>query len=381
MNRYVATIGTALILEFWAPTVWGLKVSVPEGRRLRKIVEEQYPENVYIGASTAFQNLNQGEGIILNREFSYITPTNDFKQPLIHPEPGKWRWDFPDGWVKSAEKNGQLIRMHAPISPQCSSWAKEDSRTAEELQNNLEEYVTALCRRYNGKPVIRWLDVVNETISSDGTWFGPRTGTNGWENPWLKIGLEKQIPSKFKILSRDGVPHYIIRAFELANLYAPDVKLIINQHAMIEPEAAEKLKELVLYLRGRGLRVDGVGWQAHLKDMEPWMDKKGSNLKVLAGLINWAHQNHLDFLVTENNIHVPSDSPYDAEAVATVFENMVGTLISKRGTGVVAWNLWSISDKPHYSQKNKWVLGLWDQDFKPQEAYYRIQHLLEKASN
>ncbi len=55
-----------------------------------------------------------------------------------------------------------------------------------------------------------------------------------------------------------------MQAFEFANLHAPDLKLIINQHGRFEEAAWEKIKELVIYLRGLDLRVDGIGWQAHL---------------------------------------------------------------------------------------------------------------------
>ena len=86
-------------------------------------------------------------GQILAREFSYITPANDFKQSHIHPEPGIWRWEYPDAWVAFAEKHNQVIRIHGPISPQCSKWAMADDRTAEELEQNLKEYMTALYSR------------------------------------------------------------------------------------------------------------------------------------------------------------------------------------------------------------------------------------------
>ncbi|NQU41626.1 MAG: endo-1,4-beta-xylanase [Lentisphaerae bacterium] len=357
------------------------EVPVPKGRRLRTIVKEKYPENVYIGATTGYRSWEKGEGIILDREFSYITPNNDFKQSYVHPEPGKWRWDVPDRWVTLAKKNSQLIRMHAPISPQCSRWAKEDSRTSEELQKNLAEYMTALCKRYNDKKEIRWLDVVNETIGRKGEWFGPEPGTTQWENPWPKIGYEKNIPSMFKSLRKDGVPLYIIRAFEIATKHAPDLKLIINQHALIEPASARKLKDLVLYLRSRNLRVDGIGWQAHIKEMPKWKEKDSQDLKTLESLIDWAHKNDLEFHVTENNIHLSNGDSYNADTVSSVFENIVSSLLKKRDTGVVAWNLWTISDKPHFKNKNRQVLGFWDENLSPQKAYYVVQAVLESEGN
>ena len=377
------------VIQYWFLVWVGLsgtvaysqEVPVPTGRRLWEIVEDKYAGNVYIGATTGYKSWEKGEGIILNREFSYITPNNDFKQSHIHPEPGKWRWHIPDRWVTLAKENGQLIRMHAPISPQCSRWAKDDSRPKEELEKNLAEYMTSLCKRYTDKKTIRWLDVVNETIDRKGEWFGPKQGTAGWENPWPKIGFEKNIPSEFKSLSKDGVPLYIIQAFEIATKHAPDLKLLINQHALSEQASAQKLKELVLYLRHRGLRVDGIGWQAHLKTLPPWAKKDSQNLKTLERLIDWAHRNDLEFHVTENNLHVSKTSSYDANAVASVFERIVRSLVRKRETGVVAWNLWSITDKPHFRNPRVLVLGLWNKDFSPQKAYYAVQAVLESEGD
>ena len=95
-------------------------------RMLRDIVAEKFPEgNVYIGATSTFTATKGPVGKILARQFSYITPANDFKQSYVHPEPNKWKWDNPDGWVKFAEKHNQVIRIHGPISPQTRSALKK----------------------------------------------------------------------------------------------------------------------------------------------------------------------------------------------------------------------------------------------------------------
>ena len=66
-------------------------IPVPEGRRLRDIVAENFPEgNVLIGATppTATKNVPYEKmNLILDREFSYVTPENDFKQSTVHPDP------------------------------------------------------------------------------------------------------------------------------------------------------------------------------------------------------------------------------------------------------------------------------------------------------
>ena len=98
---------------------------IPEGKRLRDIVSSNYRnERVYIGGTTGWSKLERGSGIVLNREFSYVTPENDFKQSAIHPRPGVWKWETADAWVKRCAKRDQVLRIHGPIGPQVSRWGK-----------------------------------------------------------------------------------------------------------------------------------------------------------------------------------------------------------------------------------------------------------------
>jgi GH35 family endo-1,4-beta-xylanase len=54
--------------------------------------------------------------------------------------------------IEFAAKHKMLMRLHGPISPQCSPWAADDKRTPEELRTNLEEFMATLRKRYNDKP-------------------------------------------------------------------------------------------------------------------------------------------------------------------------------------------------------------------------------------
>ncbi len=79
------------------------------------------------------------------------------------------------------------------------------------------------------------MDVVNETIDANtGEWFGPKPGTDKWENPWPIIGYDTTHALR--------PPLYIKRAFELANEYAPNIKQIINQHGTMNDVAWDKVK-------------------------------------------------------------------------------------------------------------------------------------------
>ncbi|MEM7600846.1 MAG: endo-1,4-beta-xylanase, partial [Verrucomicrobiota bacterium] len=284
----------------------------------------------------------------------------------------------PDRWVEFAEKHNQVMRMHGPISPQCSPWTMADERTAEELQQNLEEFMTALCQRYNGRESILWMDVVNETVNPDGTWKKARPGII-WETPWEKIGYE-ETPAEFKHL--DGkIPKYIIEAFRIATEHAPDIKLVINQHSGMEKPAWDKVKDMALYLRSLGYRVDGIGWQAHLKlfrdDPNEWQ-AGSTNIQELSKLIAWSHEQELEFHVTENNLHVRPEAEGNVHEHAAVYAGILTALLEKRHTGVVTWCLWDIKDVPHYAYDDIVKIGLWDRELQPKQAYYDLQRLLEE---
>jgi len=65
----------------------GQDSSIPDGRRLREIVADKYSDgNLIIGGTTGQWAFGTFTGIIMDREFSYVTSENDFKQPTIHKD-------------------------------------------------------------------------------------------------------------------------------------------------------------------------------------------------------------------------------------------------------------------------------------------------------
>ena len=341
----------------------------PNGPRLRDIIEKNTAlHGFYIGGTTGHEKLHKGPGTILAREFNYACPENDFKQNRIHPWPGKWNWDSADSWIEFCKEHNQQIRIHGPISPQCSEWAKNDSRTAEELSRNLEEFMTALCKRYNGNPQVRWMDVVNETVLPNGRWFGPKDGTDDWENPWPLIGFDETHPLR--------PPLYIKQAFKISNRYAPDILQIINQHGSMEQPMWKKVKALIPYLRESGLRVDGIGWQAHI---DVGWEKVPENPEKLHALIDWAHENGLSFHITEMNVWLDPAKP-DYEAQSDTFAAVLNVLLDHHDTGEVTWNTWNISDATAWIQNRDKRGCLFDESMTAKPAYYAIQKNLKNRS-
>jgi len=66
----------------------------PSGQRLRSIVTSNYSDgSIIIGATTGAWSFGTPTGEILDREFNYVTPENDFKQWNIHPDNSdNWNW-------------------------------------------------------------------------------------------------------------------------------------------------------------------------------------------------------------------------------------------------------------------------------------------------
>ena len=261
------------------------------------------------------------------------------KQQVVHPKPGVWRWKKIDEFIKFSNQHNLDVRLHGPISPQASSWAKEDNRTPEELEKNMIEFATTFAKRFNDEPTVKWMDVVNETVLPSGKWFGPKKGTKSWENPWLTIGLDE-----------NGFPKYILKSFEIATKHAANLKLVYNHNGGMQPKMWDKVKKTILYIRSKGFRVDALGWQGHIK-LSPttigFIDDQEKNLKKLSKLIDWAHANDLEFHVTELDYKVEDKSNIEEELKmqAQLYAKLIEVLESKTKTGVVALNLWDMGER------------------------------------
>ena len=333
-----------------------------------KVLVNTSRDKLSIGATLNHHELGGKKEELFLKDFKFLTPANAAKQQRVYPRPGVWQWERIEEFLEFSKSHNLTLRVHGPISPQASKWAKEDYRTAQELEAVMVEFMTASAIRYNEEPAVKYMDVVNETILPDGSWFGPKPGTNSWENPWLSIGLDE-----------NGFPNYIVKAFEIATKYAPNVKLVYNQNAGMQKPMWNKVKETILYLRGKGLRVDGIGWQGHLKlsrTTGDFIENTDEALIELSNLIDWAHANDLDFHVTELDYKVIDKSKLEDEfqTQAILYQKIVNVLQSKTSTGVVTLNLWDMGER--FKKPNIYFQSIYDKENNPTPAYNVIKNAL-----
>ena len=341
---------------------------VSEEKPIREILTEKNYDNFYFGATISSSQLDTDVEKILANNFNMTVPENAVKQSVVHPDPDTWDWTKIDAILDMAKENDLSVRLHGPISPQSSVWAKHDDRKPVELENIMNEFLIEQCKRFNNHPNVKWMDVVNETITRDGEWFGPKKGVTEWENPWTIIGSDND---------KNSTPIYISRSFEIAQKYAPNINLVFNQHGGMEEVMWERVKETIMYLKDKGLRVDGIGWQAHLSSRM----KYGENeIQYLSDLIDWSHQNNLEFHITEMDYKIFGEvTKQKQEKQAKAYSDVLKTLLSKKNNGLVTFNTWGIVDRVGiHTDKSRFIFDLAGN---PKLAYYKMKNILEETNS
>jgi endo-1,4-beta-xylanase len=218
---------------------------------LASIYESYFP----IGAAVNMQTLFSQEKL-LSTQVSSLVAENDMKWSLIHPRPGSGAeaYDFSraDKIVAFAVERGMTVRGHTLVwHQQVPDWVfagpdgSAGTATGAEVLARLAEHIGTLLDHFRGK-VYCW-DVVNEAIS-DGfaTW---RT-----DSPWYRAAGSDE--------DGDGLPDYIVKAFELARAADPSVKLFYNDYNIESGTKLDKAYELAKALKTKGL-IDGIGIQGH----------------------------------------------------------------------------------------------------------------------
>ena len=159
----------------------------------------------------------------------------------LFTEPEQGVFNFTEGDVVTgfAEENGQIMRCHALVwHSQLAPWVEEGEWTAEELRQIIVDHVTEVAGYYRGK-CYAW-DVVNEALNEDGTYR---------ESVFYEVLGEE----------------YIKLAFQVASEVDPEAKLYYNDYNLESPgPKAKGAVRIVEMLQEAGIKVDGIGMQAHL---------------------------------------------------------------------------------------------------------------------
>ncbi len=222
--------------------------SVSKGSEVDKDISLKLAfESYFLIGSAVNDDIVSGKDTISNKivkkEFNTITAENCMKAESVNPTLGVYDFKAADNFVAFGQDNNMFILGHTLIwHNQTPSWfftnEKGEPNSPEEQKERLRTHIKAVAGRYAGK--IQAWDVVNEVIDNDGS-YRPTTWVNSIGNGDEMVKL----------------------AFKYASEYAPNTELYYNDFNAWRPEKRDGIVRMVKMLQADGIRIDGIGIQAH----------------------------------------------------------------------------------------------------------------------
>lgn len=179
---------------------------------------------------------------------------------FTEPEQGVFNFTEGDIVTSKARKAGMYLRCHALVwHSQLAPWVENNTWTPDELRSIIVDHVTKVARHWKGQ-CYAW-DVVNEALNEDGTYR---------ESVFYNVLGEE----------------YIKLAFKTAAKVDPSAKLYYNDYNLESPSPkVEGAKRIVKMLRKAGIKIDGMGLQAHLiAEDHPTLDQHIDAIQGFADL-------------------------------------------------------------------------------------------------
>ncbi|KAL2140344.1 hypothetical protein VTI28DRAFT_3957 [Corynascus sepedonium] len=285
-----------------------------------------------------------------NDEFGQTTPTNGQKWLFAEPEPRLFNFTEGDVVADLARSQGKLLRCHALVwHSQLAPWVEETEWTAEALRGAITRHIRAVAGYYRGR-CYAW-DVVNEALDEDGTY-------------------RKSI--FYNVLGEE----YIKLAFATAAEVDPDAKLYYNDYGIERPDSVKTAGavRLVKMLQDAGLRIDGVGMQAHLHaDNHPSADDLIATSEQYAKLVKEVAFTELDV-----RIKMPVNET-KLEWQADCYQKVVEACVKvKACVGITVWDFYDPFSWVPDTFPGQGASLLWFEDFTKHPAYDRMVDTFKK---
>ena len=339
---------------------------------LKQVFNSKFKIGVALNKNQIRQR-QQKENELIKREFSSLTAENVMKWEEIHPKKDRYNFKTPDLLVSLSQDNNQDLIGHTLVwHNQIPRWVTREGNGSlldkNSLFRNITDHISAVAGRYKGK--IRGWDVVNEAILDDGSYR---------ENDFYNISGEE----------------YIFKSFEIANRIDPEAELYYNDFSMYKTEKCNAAVLLANKIRERGLRIDGIGLQAHWGLDYPSIDEIEKSILTIHEAGYRVHFTELDIDVLPNLWEIEgadlSDNfksndqlnPYKSslpDSISNLLSNRyseIFKLFSKHSDKIDRVTFWGLSDG--HSWKNDWPAKgrtnyplLFNRENNPKQAYSDI---------
>ena len=236
-------------------------------------LKEAFKDDFLVGVAVAqpIISRNQTASIdLICEQFNAVSPESVLKPEYIHPTPDRWNFEPGDAYCKFAADHGLKALGHTLMWHNQTPdffWLNPDGsvRSDEEMRQTLVEYIEKTVTHFKGK-VYAW-DVVNEIVSEDHNRSDEGNGFYRKDKGWEKY-------------YRGNKDDLVALAFSTAQRCDPDAELYYNDYNMWRQTKVDGAVHIVKMLQERGIRIDGVGIQAHwglnypdMKDVEKTIDR------------------------------------------------------------------------------------------------------------
>lgn len=323
---------------------------------------------------------DQKSQTIVSSEFNSITPENSLKWMFLQPEPNRFNFEVADKYIELGLKNNMYIVGHALVWHSQLADFMQIVDAADEMQQYVTNHVNTVVSRYRGK-IDAW-DVVNEAFDEDGS-------------------LRKSV--FYNNMGED----YIEAVFKLAQKADPQADLIYNDYNVYKPEKRAGILKMVKKFKSNGVKIDGVGVQAH------W-DLKSPSLYQIEQIILDVHAAGVPVSFTELDISVlpnpwkmvgaevtqnfsqfegdPKMSPYPNKLPTKVQKQLakryhdIFKLFVKHSDKISRVTFWGVMDK--HSWLNDWPIKgrtnyplLFDRNYNPKPAYKSVLEVNTNQQN
>ncbi|SDY28353.1 Endo-1,4-beta-xylanase, GH35 family [Evansella caseinilytica] len=254
-------------------------------------LQDVFAEYFDIGAAVEPRHTAGKHGEMLKKHYGMMVAENAMKPDAIQPTEGNFNWTSADALFAYAGQHGLKMRYHTLVwHEQTPNWFFLDENgnemmdeqdpqkreaNKELLLERMENHITEVVNRYKGQ-VASW-DVVNEVIDP--------SASDGMRNSkWYQItGTE-----------------FIERAFRLVAELDPEAKLVINDYNTHEPMKRDFLFDLVADMLEKGVRIDGIGHQTHIRTHSPALSEIVQSIEKFAELDLDNEITELDVSIYEN---------------------------------------------------------------------------------
>jgi len=307
----------------------------------------------YFGTATDNPNNdNQYNGIISNsNNFGQITPANQMKWDTVEPSQGNFQYSKGDSIVSFAKSHNQIMRCHTTVwYNQLPNWVSSINNNGT-LINALKNHVTQEVNHWKGQ-CYAW-DVVNEAFEDSG-------------------------PFRNSVFYRLIGTEFIPIAFMAAAAADPSAKLYYNDYN-IETSGAKATQtyNVVKAMKNRGIKVDGVGLQAHFVVGQTTRAAQVSILNYYAAL-------GVEVAYTELDIRFQQLPPssQQLQQQATDYVGVVGACLDVAAcVGITVWD---------FADKYSWIPGVfsgngqacfWSDNYSTKPAYTSVIALLSSATS